>query len=177
MRRDLLYSFILFVTFSFLCFISYSPNVIGKSIYTGLSNIYFDKDVKTSYINPHIIIPSINLDQDVVVGDRWMESINKNISFYYNTGTPDSNKLIVLMAHSGNGKHSYFTNIDKLNKNDVIYLFYKNVKYKYIVSKSYLISGNDMSVLNEEKQKGLLLITCYEDNNKKRLVVQSFRSE
>ena len=63
------------------------------------------------------------------------------------------------------GKYAYFNDLKLLELNDVIFFYYDNQKYEFIVSDIYLVDKNGYVDVYKEKDKmTLTLITCYLDN-------------
>ena len=85
---------------------------------------------------------------------------------------PDEvNGNVILAAHSGNARISYFRNLDKLNIGDEISIDYKSNIYKYRVSDIYLIDKNGKAeIIRNINKSTLTLITC-KHNKKKQIVV------
>ena len=81
---------------------------------------YFESDINDVDYNSVIEIPSINLKTIIYRGNKSMSSINKGVSFLYNTNMPDSDDLSIILGHTGNVAVSYFKNIHKLKKNDFV---------------------------------------------------------
>lgn len=81
-----------------------------------------------------IEIPSINLKQGVVDSTNNFNSINYAISVYKNSNYPDKEGNFVLYAHSGNSSISYFKNLNKVEINDVVYIYHNGVNIKYLIN-------------------------------------------
>ena len=84
----------------------------------------------------------------------------------------EKNGNICIAGHNYNNS-MFFSNISKLNKSDLIYIF-DNLgnKYIYTVTKIYEVEPSDLSpVFNyEENSKELTLVTCNNINNKRIIV-------
>ena len=52
------------------------------------------------------------------------------------------NGVLVMAAHSGTNNNAYFTNLDKLEINDRINIYYNNLKYQYEIIDYYKIEKN-----------------------------------
>lgn len=52
----------------------------------------------------------------------------------------------ILYVHSGNSNIAFFQNLNKVEFNDSIYIYYNGIKYKYIVTKKY-----DIKKLEQQK--------------------------
>lgn len=68
----------------------------------------------------------------------------------------------------------FFSNIDKLNINDKIYIYYLNLTFSYYITEKYEVNENDLSpIYNYDKNsKELTLIAC-NNLNKNRIIVKA----
>lgn len=133
-----------------------------------ITNIFSKDKINLSYIE----IEKIGLKEKVIEDSIFEKKITEIVMFE-EYGRPDlmySNTIIE--AHSGGGKHSFFTDLDKLNIDDVVYFYYKEKKYKYKVIKRFYVDQKETKILNNIKDKTTLtLFTCNEENNNYRLVL------
>lgn len=130
------------------------------------------EDNGISYISA-LEIPSIALKTGVVMSDNTFKSMDRSVSIYPASNMPDEDGgNFVLFAHSGNSRISYFKNIDKLNKGDVINVYYNKAEYHYKVINKYEVAENDDTPLYRMKDKTIItLITCNKTNGNYRTVV------
>ena len=118
-------------------------------------------------------IPKINLERGLVSIDSKYNNVNKNIQILEDSSMPDEqNGNMILAAHSGNGRNAYFKNLDKLNTDDIVSIFYNGVEYKYKIMNIYDIekTGTAQIIRNSQKSS-LTLITCREKTNKQIIVI------
>ena len=117
-------------------------------------------------------IPKIKLERGLVDPKSYLNNINYNIEILKESSMPDEvNGNVILAAHSGNARISYFRNLDKLNIGDEISIDYKSNIYKYRVSDVYLIDKNGTAeIIRNINKSTLTLITC-KHNTKKQIVV------
>ena len=117
-------------------------------------------------------IPKINLERGLVVPNSYLNNVDYNIQILKNSAMPDQRfGNVILAAHSGNARISYFRNLDKLNISDEISIDYKSNIYKYRVSDIYLIDKNGTAeIIRNINKSTLTLITC-KHNTKKQIVV------
>lgn len=124
----------------------------------------------------YIEINKINLKENLYLDSITSEDI-KGVVLFKEYGRPNveySNTIIG--AHSGTGENVYFNDIDKLKLGDEIFIYYKNIKYKYVVIDKYEVIETDLTPLNSMKNKTILtLITCNSIDNTKRVIVVSER--
>lgn len=67
----------------------------------------------------------------------------------------------ILYAHSGNSNIAFFQNLNKVEFNDSIYIYYNGIKYKYIVTKKYDIKKTGTAkIAVPDNNKIITLITC-----------------
>ncbi len=88
--------------------------------------------------------------------------------------TPSENGNICIAGHNYNNS-MFFSNLFKLNINDIIYLFdNKGTQYEYKIYDIYEVSETDFSPIYnfERKEKILTLITC-NNNNSNRIIVRA----
>jgi LPXTG-site transpeptidase (sortase) family protein len=134
---------------------------------------------KINEINPvdksfGIIIPKIGAnarvipDVDPFDSSVYQVALAKGVAQAKGTARPDQIGNMFLFSHSSanlleaNRYNSVFYLLSKLEKNDEIYIYYKNLKYKYIVSGKKLVDAKDISYLNPaSKVKSLILMTCW----------------
>ena len=117
-------------------------------------------------------IPKIKLERGLVDPKSYLNNVNYNIEILKESSMPDEvNGNVILAAHSGNARISYFRNLDKLNIGDEISIDYKSNIYKYRVSDIYLIDKNGTAeIIRNINKSTLTLITC-KHNTKKQIVV------
>ena len=117
-------------------------------------------------------IPKIDISYPVI--GHYSED-NLNIAPTKVTG-PEPNNLgnFVIAAHN-NLNEAFFSNLDKLNEDDLVELTDKSGrKMKYKVYDVYEVEQNDFSCLNQDTnyKKELTLLTCVKYNRDKRLIVK-----
>lgn len=118
-------------------------------------------------------IPKIELKTGVVMSSKNYSTMNRNVSIYPTSDMPNYKYgNIILFAHNGTSNVSYFKNINELEKNDLIYLYYDEVKYTYKVIDKYYVKENSKEPLMRKDDKSIItLMTCKKGNNKYRLII------
>jgi len=112
-------------------------------------------------------IPKINLKRGVVNSNKNFSSINYAISVDSNSKYPDEYGNFILYAHSGNCYFSFFKDLNKVNLNDEVYVYYDGVKYKYFITDKYEIKKTGNVNVAIPSQKNLItLITCINGTDK-----------
>ncbi len=132
------------------------------------------KEVKKQEINYTAIleIPSINLKRGVVNSTKNFNSINYAISVDKNSNYPDSNGNFILYAHSGNSSIAYFKNLNKVNINDKVYVYYIGVKYQYQIFNKYDIEKTGKAkIISSNENKYITLITCNQSKKNHQIVL------
>ena len=139
-----------------------------------------DEESKKNIINKEKIIeydmileiPQINLKKGIFKKNDKKNNIDKNVTILKQSSYPNKNGNIFLIAHSGTSKKSFFKRLNKLNKKDIAYLFYKEKKYKYEVSNIYEIEKDNNIILKTDNVNNLFLITCSQNNKSNYLIVE-----
>ena len=124
----------------------------------------------TENINSYLSIPSINLYNIKIKNGIDESTLNDYIGHFPNTSNWDGN--IGLAAHNRGYKNNFFSKIKYLeNGDEIVYNVNNNIK-KYKVEKKIEIDSYDWSYLKNTKDNRITLITCVENKENKRLVVQ-----
>lgn len=129
-----------------------------------------------------IEIPKIDLNLSIFKGKPFVNVENKEDLMLYGAVTNKQNQKMgrgnyVLASHIVSNSNLLFTNIDSLQKGDIIILIDSNYTYKYTVYNNFVISEDETWILNDIKDYNILtLYTCYDDNSKipkNRVVVRA----
>lgn len=130
------------------------------------------KTSKIEYIGV-LYIPKINLKRGLVDPTSYQNNIQYNIQFLKDSSMPDEMYgNVILAAHSGNARISYFKNLDKLDKNDEVTIDYNNKTYVYSVVNKYEVEkSGKVNVIRNRTENTLTLITCKHNTNKQIVVV------
>lgn len=119
-----------------------------------------------------IEIPSVNLKRGVVDSTSNFNSINYAISVDKNSNYPDKEGNFILYAHSGNSSISYFKNLNKVEINDEVYIYYNGVKYEYKIFDKYDIEKTGKAeVYLTNTEKYITLITCSQEQKNRQIVL------
>ncbi len=135
---------------------------IGILVMTANINLNTVTIEELYYQNPIIEIPKINLNKTLYPEDKTKNNVNKNIEIISGSKLPNTtNGNLILAAHSGNTKNAYFNNLDKLKYNDTIYAYYRNKKYKYVISDIYDVPKTGyINIKRKLDRTTITLITC-----------------
>ncbi|WP_260603846.1 class A sortase [Enterococcus casseliflavus] len=138
-----------------------------------IENSYQSLDTTDKFEKLGIIeIPSINLKLAIFKGKPYVNDKNKEDLMLYGAVTNKKNQKMgkgnyVLASHIISNSNLLFTNINQLEKGDVITLKDSEYTYQYTVYNNFIVSKNEAWVLNDIKDYSILtLYTCYDDNTK-----------
>ena len=117
-------------------------------------------------------IPKINLKKGMVESTKNFSSINYAISIDKSSNYPNEEGNFILYAHSGNSKIAYFRNLNKLNINDEVFVYYEGIKYSYqIINKYEIEKTGKMEVIRDSKRKLITMVTCISNTNKQVVLI------
>lgn len=137
-----------------------------------------DKKSEEDYLGI-LRIPSINLTRGFYKQTSSLNNVNKNI-YYVKESIPleYSSSMLILAAHRGNSKVSFFNDLDKLNLGSTIYLDYKGKRYTYILSNKYdELKDGYLNIIRKKNKDSLVLITCNKTKKKYQTIYVSYRKE
>lgn len=133
-----------------------------------------------------IVIPKIKIEAPIILVDStqpedFIEPLKNGVT-HYPSSLPGESGEIIILGHSSPPlwpKINYdwvFSDLNKLETGDKIYVYFNNRQYQYIVKeKIFLQKGQDLpsSLLDDSKSK-LLLISCWPPGiDNKRIVLYS----
>ncbi len=119
-----------------------------------------------------IYIDKIHLNEYFYSVNDMRNNVDKGIEILKPSIMPDKdNSKLFLASHSGNSNISYFKNIDKLNNNDEIIIYFQNNCYRYKVIDKYEIIKNGTLNIKEIEDNSLILITCVRDTNRQLVII------
>ena len=99
-----------------------------------------------------LVIPTIKLEEYLVSYKSKDNNVNKSITILFPSVMPDNpNSLLILAAHSGNSRISYFKDLDKLKIGNKARIHYKNKIYGYKVT--YIERQNKNGLITIKKKK------------------------
>ena len=118
-------------------------------------------------------IPSISLKKGLVDINDPDNTISKNVQILKESDMPNIvNGNFILAGHSGNGKKSFFNEIHKLKKEDLIYVYYNEIKYVYSVEKVYTEKKDgDISIKKDYNKTTITLTTCSQNPKGNQVIV------
>lgn len=136
--------------------------------------IKLNKEVPIGYIK----IPKINLNNEIYNVNSKHNNIEENVTILKSSKSIKSkDSLIILAAHSGEGKIAYFNNLNKLSINDTIELKYYDGNYIFIVTNVYEQDKVGYIKISKKNKSQLILTTCSTTTNNKQLIIESTLKE
>ncbi len=121
-----------------------------------------------------IVIPKIGANAKVIPNVDpynsyvYQAALTKGVAQAKGSALPDKIGNMFLFSHSSvnlleaSRYNSIFYLLSKLKKDDEIYIYYKNIRYKYAVSDIKIVDAKDVSYLNpRSKVETLTLMTCW----------------
>lgn len=122
-----------------------------------------------------IEIPKINISYPIL--SQSNKELLKISICRFSGPFPNNTGNMCLAGH--NYKNSLmFSNLDKLNISDIIYISDLNQnKKQYIIYNKYIVNGEDSSCTSESSDTEITLITCSKTNNNKRIIVKAKMKE
>lgn len=143
--------------------------------------------VEPTPVNPEfsIIIPKINANARVIRNVNpyepkdYQKALTQGVAHASGTATPDQNGNVFIFAHSAtnwyqaNQYNAIFYLLNKLEKGDIITLYFENNPYNYSVDEIKFVKPDEISYLSTKQNTNqLTLMTCWPPGTTlKRLVV------
>ena len=123
-------------------------------------------------------IPKIKLEKGIVGKNSKYNSVDYGIEVLDNSDTPDVEKgNIILCAHAGNSKVSYFRELDLLKVGDVVMLIYKGKTYQYEIVDIYSIKKTGTAPIRRDRDKSTItLITCIHNTDRQIVLIGNLQS-
>lgn len=134
------------------------------------------KKTNTSYNYIAVLeIPTINLKRGLVSKNDKNNNVNKNIKILKESDMPDvENSNFILAGHSGNSRVAFFKNLHKVKDNDLIFIYYKSIKYTYKVVHTHLeVRDGDIEIARNRNKSSLTLTTCSQEKKGYQIVIIS----
>lgn len=124
-------------------------------------------------------IPKINLERGFFDKESKLNTLGKNI-YYLKESIPLENNpsMIILAAHRGTSKVSFFNNLDELAIGDELLLNYQNEEYQYILEFEYdEPKDGKLNIYRDASKNSLILITCNKFRQKYQTIYVAYRKE
>ncbi len=120
-------------------------------------------------------IPTINLKRGLVAKTDKNNNVNRNITILKESDMPDvGNGNFILAGHSGTSRVAFFRYLNKVKENDLIFIYYKNIKYTYKVVHTHLeVRDGDIDIIRNKNKNTLTLTTCSQEKKGNQIVIIS----
>ena len=117
-------------------------------------------------------IPCINLEEMVYDINSSFNNVDYHIKILKDSSVPDN--VFFLAGHSGGGGASYFNDLVKLVKGDIIVIEIYDKKLYYVVEDFYYIEKTGYLEVSSGLKNVLFLITCSLKYSNQQLVVVAY---
>lgn len=170
-----------------IAFLNFFPTLKEEAKYDlRKTDSTYSQPIKPIDSNFGIVIPKIQANSKVIDNvdpfdsQQYQIALTKGVAHAIGTAYPGDPGNDFIFAHSSvnwyvaNQYNSVFYLAHKLDKGDEIDLYYKNVKYKYIVSDKLIVDPSSIQYLNNHggTDSMLILMTCYPPGTSlKRLII------
>lgn len=156
-----------------LCLYSYCPIIEEEKTLKQENNILIEEYQKEEKKNQEskegylgiLEIPKINLKQGFFSFKNSKNTVEQGLEVINKDCLPFSNCNFILASHSGTASISHFKNLEKLEKNDIAYLYYKEEKKEYILEEINYQEKNGHISLKKTTEPKLVLTTCNKEKN------------
>lgn len=120
-----------------------------------------------------LTIPKINLKRGLVNPNSYLNDVKYNVQFLDESAMPDElYGNVILAAHSGNARVSYFKDLDKLDIEDEVVIDYNNKSYVYTVVNKYEVEKTGkVNIVRNRTSNTLTLITCIHNSSKQIVII------
>ena len=114
-----------------------------------------------------IDIPKIELYKGFYSKTSNLNNVKFNLYVLPSSNYPDvENGNLIIAGHSGNYNNSYFANLYKLEKEDLVTIHYNNNKYIYQITNIYTEEKTGkVRIFRNKNKTTLTLITCNKDDD------------
>ena len=121
-------------------------------------------------------IPKVDLKKGVYTFNSPLNNLEKNVEILKESNLPGVEKgNVVLQAHNGTSKKSFFGKLHLMEVNDYVYIYYNGIKYTYKIDKIYDVSKDgDVEIYRDLDKTTLTLITCKKGTKDKQIVIVSY---
>lgn len=147
-----------------------NARLIIKNIQSNDKVSLLDKNKSNSYIAV-LEIPKIGLRKGLFPPDSNNNDVNKNITILSSQMPNEEHSTFILASHSGTSNVSFFNKLNKLRYGDKVYVYYKGIKYKYMIFDYYEEKKTGSIIIKSNSNiKTIVLTTCKPISFNKQLV-------
>lgn len=149
-------------------------NITNKEINQVITNKDKESITKIEKNIGFLKIDKINLSNKIYDINSKHNNIEENVTILKTSeNLKDKNSLVVLAAHSGEGRIAYFNKLIELSEGDEIEFKYYDETYIYVVDNIYEQEKNGYIKFSKRNESQLILTTCSTQNNKMQLIVEA----
>ncbi|UMZ74332.1 class E sortase [Natranaerofaba carboxydovora] len=117
-------------------------------------------------------IPAINLQLTIGYGVE-LSDLESSPGFYPESGTPETGNVSIAGHRTTYG--APFNQLNELDEDDDIYLYYQDKKYTYKVSEVFDTHKHDWTIIEPTSEPALTLTTCHPPgSSERRLIVRAY---
>ena len=118
-------------------------------------------EITNDYIG-YLTIPKINLTKGFLDNRSSENDVDKNLLVVKGSNYPNVDKgNFIIAGHSGTGWNSFFNDLYKLEKGDIVYIAYNGKKYIYEIMNIYTQpKTGTLAIYRDYEKTSLTLITC-----------------
>lgn len=166
--------------------------LIFKPVLQAEVNYRFSPNSEKSAIEPvnrefAIVIPKISANAPVIAdvdpnnASEYQQQLTRGVAHAKGTALPDKEGNVFIFAHSAtdffqaNRYNAIFYLLNKLVAGDEIFIYYRGLKYRYLVTEKNIVAADRVDFLRQpEAGRTLTLMTCWPAGTTlKRLIVQA----
>ena len=128
-------------------------------------------DSDYSYIGT-LEIPKIGFKKGFLDVNSTDNNVDQNIQVMAGSKYPNESKgNFIIAGHSGTAWNSFFNQLYQVEKGDVVYVYYQNIKYTYTIVNIYNVQKiGTVNVYRDGTKTTLTLITCTKDSNTEQTI-------
>jgi LPXTG-site transpeptidase (sortase) family protein len=153
-----------------LIFVKNKETIKKNVIFNNITSLV--EEAKNNNYYGRLVIDKINLNEYFYSIDDIRNNVDKGIEVLKPSIMPNEpNSKLFLASHSGNSNVSHFKNLNKLEYNDEIIVYFNNNCYKYKVIDRYEIIKNGTLNIKEIEDNTIILITCIRDTNRQLVII------
>lgn len=161
-----------------ICFIIFNSNEKQISIKSQNNKLVSTPNIKEEQPIGTLIINKININKPLYQLSSTKNNIEENITILDGSIEPNKeNSIMFIAAHSGTSKIAFFNNLNQLQINDEIILYYNNVKYLYAVKNIWETKKDGNIEIIKDTRNQLILTTCSTTSKTKQLIINCIKKE
>ncbi len=146
---------------------------VSQDVMDNYKKIVVEKEDSNDYLGI-LSIPKIHFQKGFYNIDDERNNVNQNIEVLKTSEMPNVlGSSLIIAGHKGNSYLGYFNDLDKLEINDEIDIYYNNYKYQYEVFDIYELDKNGKITFSKNIHENYLVLTTCSKKKDKQLIVLS----